>query len=101
MIAMGKLPAGDIRIAKNEIAAKTGEPVSALSTFETEKVEIVHPAYPAGEFRINDTRVVFVKKGTSYLSVAQQNNISLGRLFEFNEMQEKVPISKTLRGLTI
>ena len=56
LIAMGKLPAGDIRIAKNEIAAKTGEPVSALSTFETEKVEIVHPAYPAGEFRIKRGR---------------------------------------------
>lgn len=43
--------------------------------------------YPAGEFRINDTRVVWVKKGTSYLSLANKYNLPLSRIFEFNEMQ--------------
>src|SRR5205085_3163856 len=35
------------------------------------------------------TRVVFVKKGTSYLTIAQQYEIPLARLFEFNDMKEK------------
>ena len=49
----------------------------------------VQPAnYPLGEFRINDTRVVFVTKGTPYLSIAEKYNVSLGRIFEFNELRQ-------------
>ncbi len=43
--------------------------------------------HPAGVFHINDTKVVFVEEGTPYLKVAEQHNISLSRLFEFNELQ--------------
>jgi LysM repeat protein len=49
----------------------------------------VAPQYPAGEFRINDTKVVFVKSGTSLLSVAAQYDISLGRLLDFNDMKRE------------
>lgn len=45
-------------------------------------------SYPAGEFRINDTRVVWMRKGTSFLAVAKQYDIPLSRLFEFNELEE-------------
>lgn len=44
--------------------------------------------YPPGVFQLNDTKVIFVKKGTPYLVVAQQHNISLGKLFEFNELSQ-------------
>jgi LysM repeat protein len=50
---------------------------------------VVAPQYPAGEFRINDTRVVFVKSGTSLLSVAAQYDISLGRLLDFNDLKRE------------
>ncbi len=43
--------------------------------------------YPSGIFKINETSVVFVKKGTAFLKVATDNNISLSRLFEFNDMK--------------
>lgn len=43
--------------------------------------------YPSGVFRINETSVVYVKKGTSFLKVANDNDISLSRLFEFNDMK--------------
>jgi LysM repeat protein len=43
--------------------------------------------YPSGVFKINDTKVVFVNKGTSYLAVAQEYNVQLNRLFEFNDMR--------------
>lgn len=43
-------------------------------------------SYPDGVFKINETNVVFVPKGTSFLAVAQQHHMSLGRLFEFNDM---------------
>jgi LysM repeat protein len=46
------------------------------------------PAYPAGVFTINDTRVIFVAKGTSYLKIAEEQNMSLARLLEFNDLED-------------
>ncbi len=43
-------------------------------------------AYPPGEFKINETKVVFVTKETSFLSVAKQYDIDLSKIFEFNEI---------------
>lgn len=37
---------------------------------------------------INETPVVYVSAGTSFLPLAQKYNISLARLFEFNDMSE-------------
>lgn len=45
--------------------------------------------YPAGEFKINETRVVYAKAGTPFLSVAQQYNVPLKYLFDFNDLAEK------------
>lgn len=44
--------------------------------------------YPQGVFKINETEVVFVPKGTSYLALAEQHNIPLARLFEFNDLPQ-------------
>ncbi len=43
-------------------------------------------AYPQGIFKINETEVVYVLKGTPYLSVAEEHDIPLARLFEFNDL---------------
>ena len=45
--------------------------------------------YPAGEFLINKTRVIYAKAGVSLLSVADQYELSLSRLLEFNDMKEQ------------
>lgn len=42
--------------------------------------------YPSGVFKINETKVIFIPKGTSYLAIANEHRISLPRLFEFNDM---------------
>jgi len=42
--------------------------------------------YPTGVFRINETDVIFVARGTAYLKVAEENNLSLSRLYDFNDM---------------
>jgi LysM repeat protein len=44
--------------------------------------------YPAGEFKINETRVVYVTKGTPFLSIAQQYNVQLKWLYDFNDLNE-------------
>ncbi len=45
--------------------------------------------YPAGEFVINNTPVVFARQGTPLLSLARQHNISMKRLLEFNDLKNE------------
>ncbi len=45
------------------------------------------PKYPEGEFRVNDTRVVFARAGTPLLAVADQFHVSLGWLIDFNDLE--------------
>ncbi|HEY0040455.1 MAG TPA: glucosaminidase domain-containing protein [Flavisolibacter sp.] len=45
-------------------------------------------AYPEGIFEINDTKVVFVAKGVSYLKLANDYDISLVRLLDFNDLKD-------------
>ena len=74
-----------------EMQVKKEEPAKT----EMKQVEkVLEPAYPSGEFKINDTRVVFVKVGTSFLSVAQQYNVSLAWLFDFNDIKQKETVDK-------
>lgn len=44
--------------------------------------------YPEGIFKINDTKVIFVTSGTSYLKLAEENDISLARLLDFNDRKD-------------
>ncbi len=77
--------------------ADENKDVAYASTIEkpaTQKVEqVIQKAvvktvsYPSGVFRINETKVVFVKKGTAFLKIATENDLSLPRLFEFNDMK--------------
>lgn len=54
----------------------------------------VQPSYPSGEFRINETRVVYAKAGTPILSIATQYNIPLARIIEFNELKQMETLDK-------
>ncbi|HEX6333893.1 MAG TPA: glucosaminidase domain-containing protein [Flavisolibacter sp.] len=69
--------------------------ISNTSTLQTESSNDAHvqPAvsmasYPSGVFTINETKVVVITKGTSFLKIADENNVSLKRLFDFNEIPE-------------
>ena len=92
LIAMGKLKEDDlakndkVKNSKNIIAVANNQNADAADDNSAMTVPMVKD-YPSGEFRINATRVVFVKKGTSYLTIAQQYEIPLARLFEFNDIK--------------
>src|SRR4030095_267931 len=45
-----------------------------------------------GEFRINDTKVVFVKGGTSLLSIAQEHSLRLNLLLDFNDLRSDMEV---------
>ncbi|MES2006453.1 MAG: glucosaminidase domain-containing protein [Bacteroidota bacterium] len=78
------LPTPDDRIIK-EAAAKE-EPIATEVTAAV-KVKKTNN-YPAGIFSINHTRVMYALEGVSLLSLANQYDIPLSRLIEFNELKE-------------
>lgn len=71
---------------ENRVPETTTAPANEPMVTEPEPVEEA-PIYPEGEFRINETRVVFARAGTSLLGLAEQFQIPLARLYEFNEMR--------------
>jgi hypothetical protein len=95
-LALGKTPDNENAAANTGMAsgkvqkANDVSPVAATdAVIEISSIEA--PAttgakYPEGQFLINETKVVFVKKGTSFLAVASQYGIDLARIFEFNEI---------------
>jgi len=95
-----KNDAPKITTVKEEIAAPQTEVQTADTNVEkvkpTEEVdkknttvsEEKKTSYPEGIFTINHTKVIYAKEGTSLLAVAHQYDISLSKLFEFNELPE-------------
>jgi LysM repeat protein len=67
------------------------KPADVKEVTETKQTVETKPAvsYPAGEFKINEARVVYVLKGTAYLAIAQQYNIPLKYIYDFNDVTEK------------
>ena len=86
LVAMGKMefPRADIAARNEKPALRTGH--GAASVIPAVSLKQL-PAYPPGYFKINHTEVLFVKAGTSYLSLAKEHDIPLARLFDFNDME--------------
>jgi len=93
MIALGKLKPGQETLAANENKKSETIPAQKPVVMPTEPEIVVYSKketktdYPDGEFKINETKVIYAKKGTSYLSIAEKYKIPLARIFEFNEMK--------------
>ena len=68
--------------------------VVVYSKKEAKKPVETKTDYPDGEFKINETKVIYAKKGTSYLSIAEKYSIPLARIFEFNEMKVQEFVEK-------
>lgn len=66
------------------------EDMKALMAAEKEATAPPVPAklYPSGDFMINQTKVIFVKKGTGYASIASRYNIPEARLYLYNDLPE-------------
>lgn len=98
MIALGKPRLNEEEIAKTAVDVSQNEIVPVVTISEKEEAVptvieettkgITRPDYPRGEFKINETRVIYAEKGTSFLAIANQYEIPLARIFEFNDMGE-------------
>ena len=85
LIAINRTPKED-----SEVVLASNETVIKPASTQQAKVEKkVLKQYPSGVFKINETKVMLVTKGTAFLKVVQENNLSLSRLFEFNDMREE------------
>jgi LysM repeat protein len=89
LIALGKMPAKENPLAENVIEENKNEVVSVavIDVPVAENSTDSKPHYPSGEFKINDTRVIFAQSGAALLSIAQQYDIPLARILDFNEMR--------------
>lgn len=98
LIAMGRKTEGpDVYWAKAEAPevktvfadskVSVPPPVVESSTATVAKTEVKRTLYPSGVFKINDTKVVFVPAGTSFLTIANEYRVPLRRLFDFNDME--------------
>ncbi|MDQ3278739.1 MAG: glucosaminidase domain-containing protein [Bacteroidota bacterium] len=88
LIALGKKEPGETEPAWAKLNKPASENDGVVLTRNSETNNTAKQIYPHGIFTINDTKVIAVSKGTSYLKVATENNISLVRLFEFNDLKD-------------
>ena len=74
----------DVRFANNPIPVHS----ETEGQVKSEKKDLKQ-LYPSTVFKINNTKVLLVTKGTSFLKIASENELSLSRLFDFNDMPEQ------------
>ena len=102
LIALGKKKAEEPILAKTEqpvvvqqiVAVEPQQQVQTTSVAVVEEVKKPVVNYPTGEFKINETKVVYATKGTSFLAIAQQHNVQLKWLFDFNDLKETEVLEK-------
>jgi len=98
MIAMGKMaPEDEIIATVPKPLEETPISIAAFIKLQDPAQEIAPPPsvnYPSGEFTINNTKVIYAKRGTSLLAIAQQYDIPLSKLFEFNDMEDQEVLAK-------
>lgn len=57
-------------------------------------MSVILPANLSAPFKINETSVVFAKKGTALLALAEEHGVSLRRLLDFNELESDAPLQE-------
>ena len=100
MIALGKTPdkmndeAALVTVVNENIPVPPVEIPQGELDSQRQEVIIKTQIYPEGEFKFNDTKVIYAKKGTSFLAIAKQYDIDLSKIFEFNEMNRMEEVTK-------
>lgn len=97
LLALGKvapqeeiLAGNPVRPAQGDNAVAGGPAVIApFNNVEEEVKSIPKITYPEKEFTINNTKVVYVPAGTALFAVAQQYDVSLRRLMDFNDLKRE------------
>jgi LysM repeat protein len=99
LIALGRMSPSQEVLAGNGKPPVSSTPVitetaTVLEIPKEEIYEVAKKTYPSGVFNINNTRVIFARSGSSLLGIAQQYDVSLSRLLEFNDIKGKDILDK-------
>jgi LysM repeat protein len=94
VISTEKIPDNIIAPQESKPAPVVTMPVVTTPVVKVNAEEKKPAAYPTGEFKINETRVMYAAKGTPFLAIAQQYNIPLKYIFDFNDLKEKEQVEK-------
>ena len=86
MIALNKETRDELVWASNKEESASDEEAKTELNEPVEDLAL-RTKYPSGVFKINETKVVLVYKGTSFLKIAEEHKLNLSRLFEFNDMK--------------
>jgi LysM repeat protein len=81
LLALGNMPATDVAIMDPSLGNVPKEFKEVLSAAEPGETSY-------DEIRVNDTRCIYAKKGTSLLVIADKKNISLKKLLEYNDLEK-------------
>jgi LysM repeat protein len=92
LIAMGKMKDTTSAAYAVAVVAPSTAPAPAAPAVVVVRPEPVH--YPQGEFKINETRVVYAPAGTSLLALADQYHVSLSYLVDFNDLTDNNELQK-------
>jgi hypothetical protein len=84
-----RMPGAPETIAGSPVAGSTDGGGSPARGVAGSGNGISATSYPEGRFTINRTPVVFGRAGTSLLSIANQYDLPLARLLEFNDLKEE------------
>ncbi|MBE7170954.1 MAG: LysM peptidoglycan-binding domain-containing protein [Williamsia sp.] len=89
LIALGRMNEADHAL----VAGGTSLPSQIFSGFAKQtaaapKEEAPAPNYPAGEFTLNETKVVWAAPNTSWLAIAEKYHIPLSRLWDYNDLEK-------------
>jgi LysM repeat protein len=98
LIAMGKMsPEEEVMVSLPKPVTETPQTIASFIKYEEPAMELGPPPsinYPSGEFTINNTKVIYAKQGTLLLALAQQYEIPLHRLLEYNDMENEEVLVK-------
>ncbi|WP_315820647.1 glucosaminidase domain-containing protein [Paraflavitalea speifideaquila] len=97
LIALGKIAPQEEILAGNPKRPVEGEGslaagpavIAPFAAVEEAVKETPKITWPEGQFTINNTKVMYAKAGTALLAVAQQYDIALRRLMDFNDLRRE------------
>lgn len=92
----GKMKAGKMKDVNKEFPKSDKIEYQEKETLYVSSIEVAKKQtdYPTGEFKLNETKVIYAKKGISFLAIAEQYNLPLARIFEFNDMPQSESLNK-------
>ena len=90
LIALGEAkPSEEVFVTSKPAESAISEKNISTEVIASAPVNEAPPvSYPSGEFRINNTRVIYAPAGTSLLALAGEHNFTYSRLLDFNDMKD-------------